>query len=84
MGSHDNTYDAIFSDPVRANIKWRDIESLLISLGAKLTEGKGSRVRVELGNLAMTFHRPHPRPDTDRGAVRSVRRLIRQFEEDLA
>ncbi|MDC7280691.1 hypothetical protein NXH64_14405 [Butyrivibrio fibrisolvens] len=38
----------IFTNPVKSDIKWTEIEHLFISLGAKVSEGNGSRVRVEL------------------------------------
>jgi CO dehydrogenase/acetyl-CoA synthase delta subunit len=67
---------AVFADPVRANIAWRDIEALFVALGAEVSEGSGSRVRVVLGGVRAVFHRPHPEKETDRGAVRSVRRFL--------
>ena len=76
MGRHDKTLAAIFASPVRSNIKWRDIESLLSWLGAALSEAEGSRVCVQLNGVVATFHRPHPRPDADKGAVVSVRRFL--------
>jgi hypothetical protein len=70
------TLEAIFEDPVRSNIAWRDIESLFAALGAELSAGAGSRVRVALNGVRAVFHRPHPKKETDRGAVRSVRRFL--------
>jgi hypothetical protein len=70
------TFAAIFDDPVRSGIKWTDIESLFGALGAELSEGRGSRVRIALNGVRMVFHRPHPEPTTDRGAVKSVRRFL--------
>ena len=35
------TLAAIFTDPVKANILWVDVESLLLSLGADSKEGAG-------------------------------------------
>lgn len=70
------TLEAIFEDPVRANIAWQDIESLLAALGATISEGRGSRIRVALGERKAVFHRPHPQPTTDRGAVKSVRAFL--------
>ena len=66
----------VFEDPVRSNIAWRDIETLLEALGAEITEGAGSRERVALNGLRAVFHRPHPQKETDKGAVRSVRRFL--------
>ena len=75
-GKHAATLRAVFADPVRANIAWRDIEALLVALGAEVSEGHGSRVRFALGGVRAVFHRPHPEKETDRGAVRSVRRFL--------
>jgi len=68
--------EAIFEKPERANIPWRDVEALLIALGAEITDGNGSRRRVALKGVRAVFHRPHPRKETDTGAVKSVRRFL--------
>ena len=70
------TLQAIFDNPVRANIPWRDIEGMLKAAGAEITEGEGSRVRIALNRVRAVFHRPHPQKETDRGAVRSMRRFL--------
>ena len=66
----------IFKDPVPASIKWAEIEALLQALGAELSEGRGSRVRIALNGVRAVFHRPHPQPTTDKGAVKSMRRFL--------
>ena len=73
---HRKTLRAIFEDPVRANVKWTDIVKLLRALNADLTEGSGSRVRIYLNGVRAVFHRPHPEPDTDKGALKSMRRFL--------
>jgi hypothetical protein len=73
---HRRTLEAIFAHPVRADIAWVDIESLLIACGAELSEGRGSRVRIALNDVRAVFHRPHPRKEVDRGTVRSMRRFL--------
>lgn len=75
-GRHRATLAAIFADPVRAGIVWRDIEVLFAACGGELTEGNGSRVRVALNGVRAVFHRPHPQKETDKGAVKSVRRFL--------
>lgn len=72
----ENTYKMIFKDPVQSNIEWRDIENLLIALGATISEGNGSRVRIELNGIRAVFHRPHPEKVTDKGAVKSMRKFL--------
>lgn len=73
---HDRTLNSIFEDPIRSNIAWRDIETMLEAKGAEITEGAGSRVRIALGGVRAVFHRPHPQRETDRGAIRSMRRFL--------
>ena len=74
------TLEAVFADPVRAGIKWADIESLFTACGGILEEARGSRVCVEINGVVAHFHRPHPQPDTDKGAVKSVRRFLENAE----
>ena len=71
------TLELIFFQPVSANIKWRDIESLLLELGAEITEREGSRIGVKLFGDRRVFHRPHPSPSTDKGAVVSIRNWLK-------
>lgn len=75
---HRKTLEAIYADPVRANILWKDVESLFQALGAEISEGSGSRVRVALNDVRAVFHRPHPRKETNKGAVKSVRRFLQE------
>jgi HicA toxin of bacterial toxin-antitoxin, len=73
---HQRTLRAIFEDPVKSGILWSDIERLLVALGAEISEGRGSRVRIALRGVRAVFHRPHPRKETDKGAVVSMRRFL--------
>lgn len=73
---HKKTLDAIYAKPIQSNIVWKDIEALFIALGAEISEGQGSRVRVALNGIRAVFHRPHPKKETDKGAVVSVRRFL--------
>ena len=53
---HRKTLEAIFKRPTKAGISWIDIEALLIGLGASISEGRGSRVRIELNGEDAVFH----------------------------
>ena len=77
---HRKTLDAIFDTPVRSDIEWKEIESLFKALGGDISEGRGSRVRVALKGVRAVFHRPHPKKETDKGAVKSVRRFLKESE----
>jgi hypothetical protein len=73
---HQKTLNTVFHDPILASISWREIENMLCALGATVEEAEGSRVGIELNGVVAVFHRPHPRKETDRGAVKSLRRFL--------
>jgi hypothetical protein len=72
-GKHRATRDAVFEVPTRGDLQWRAIEALLLALGAEVSEGRGSRVRVHLLGVRAVFHRPHPEKEAGKGAVEAVR-----------
>jgi len=73
---HRKILQAVFENPVRADILWSDVEKLLIACGAEMKEGRGSRIRIALNKVRAVFHRPHPQKETDKGAVISMRRFL--------
>ena len=77
---HQKTLSAIYKRPVSGNIHWSDIESLFIALGADVSERAGSRIAVVLFDEVRVFHRPHPSPSTDKGAVASIRKWLEENE----
>jgi len=78
QAKHRKTLQLIYKRPVSANIKWSRIEALFLALGGNIEEAEGSRVTVYLFNEVRVFHRPHPNPDTDKGAVASVREWLKR------
>jgi hypothetical protein len=70
------TLELIFKNPVQSKVKWSDVETLFKGFGAQISEGNGSRVRVELNKVKAVFHRPHPQKETDKGALVSVRKFL--------
>jgi len=77
---HQKTLDRIIEKPERSDIPWTDIERLIIALGGEISEGRGSRVRIYLNGIRAVFHRPHPKRVTDKGAVSSMRRFLKETE----
>ena len=74
------TLEKIVERPERSDVLWKDIEVLIISLGGEVSEGRGSRVRIYLNGVRAVFHRPHPKRVTDKGAVSSMRRFLKEAE----
>jgi len=75
---HRKTFVAIFENPVRSDVEWKKIEAMFSALGAEISEGRGSRIRIALNGIRAVFHRPHPQKETDKGALKSVRRFIKE------
>lgn len=73
---HHKILDSIFIEPIKSNVNWNDIEKLLKALGTEISEGRGSRVRFYLNGVRAVFHRPHPQKETDKGALKSMRRFL--------
>ena len=73
---HRKTLELIFSRPVSGGIRWDEIEAMLAALGAEVIEREGSRVAIVLFGEVRVFHRPHPMPETDKGAVSSIRKWL--------
>ena len=73
---HSKALELIFRRPVSDSIRWDDIEALFVALGAEVNNREGSRVAVVLFNEVRIFHRPHPMPETDKGAVSSIRKWL--------
>jgi hypothetical protein len=70
------TLTAIFAKPVQSGIVWKEVEVLPVVLGAELSEGNGSRIRIVLNGRKAVFHRPHPLKEMDKGAVVSMKRFL--------
>lgn len=70
---------AIFAEPTSKPLPWTDIEALFVALGAKVTEGSGSRVKFDINGKTAAFHRPH-NPKTARAYQVE---LAREFLENI-
>jgi len=76
------TLEQVFQMPPPSGLKWQAVESLIRALGGEIKEGSGSRVRFLLRGRIARFHRPHPSPDTDRGAVVNLREWLESIGVD--
>lgn len=68
--------EAVFARPERSDLSWKDVEGLIVCLGGKVQEGKGSRVRFFLNDVVAVFHRPHPEKNAKKATVKSVREFL--------
>lgn len=73
---HERTLAAVFEEPARANILWRDVVAMLAHRGARIEERAGSRVAVTMGDVALILHRPHPQKEIAKYVVRDLRSYL--------
>jgi hypothetical protein len=76
MRRQQRTLDDIFREPVPGDISWREVESMFRWLGAEMSEGRGSRVRIHLNGVKAVLHRPHPEKEIGKATVRSIREFL--------
>lgn len=74
------TLRAIFARPTLASIAFVDIESLLIALGAKVSERESSRVKFSLRGEEWHAHRPHPGKEAKKYQIEGVREFLERLE----
>ncbi|MEB3360124.1 MAG: type II toxin-antitoxin system HicA family toxin [Synechococcales bacterium] len=72
------TLGRIFQVPVPSDLPWRDIVVLFEGLGADVSQGRGSRVRVFLNGEVATFHEPHPERVAPKGQVKAVKEFLKR------
>ncbi len=73
---HRKTYDAIFATPIKRNIVWDDVASLIEALGGTVIQGDGSRVRFSINGVSLNIHSPHPQKELKRYQVKDVRTFL--------
>jgi HicA toxin of bacterial toxin-antitoxin, len=66
----------IFTNPLKSDIPWKNIETLFVALGGEISQGRGSRVRVLLNGVRAVFHQPHPQREAPKGTVKGVRDFL--------
>lgn len=67
---------AIFHDPLSANIHWREVESLLVHLGAAVEAAHGARFRVVLNRVETFLHHPHNSNTLQKQSVKDLREFL--------
>jgi hypothetical protein len=74
------TLETIFAEPIRRNIIWDDVVSLIRGLGGTVLQGDGSRVRFDLNGVSLNIHSPHPQKELKRYQVKAIRDFLLNAE----
>lgn len=80
---HRRFLEEILNNPERSNVPWKEAEKVLVALGARVREGNFSRARVELNGVKAVFQRPSADKITNKNAVVSLARFLREAKVDL-
>ena len=70
------TLRSVFAKPIEGNIKFSDIEALVVGLGGEVREGDGSRVALLLNGGVKHAHRPHPGKEAKRYQVKEIKEWL--------
>ncbi|WPC06297.1 hypothetical protein SBP02_05965 [Pseudomonas benzenivorans] len=73
---HQNLLYSIFEDPLRSNIHWREVESLLHHLEAKVEPILGARFRVTLNDYEFVLHHPHQGNECSKQEIKHLRECL--------
>lgn len=73
---HLHLLQAIYHDPLSANIHWREIESLLVHLGAEVEAAHGARFRVVLNRVEAFLHHPHNSSTCSKQEIKQIRDFL--------
>jgi len=77
MAKHEKTLAALFASPIRRNVAWTDLLSLLSHLGATITtDAGGSMHNVTLGGSVIVLQKPCPQKEISPAMVRRVRQFL--------
>ncbi len=73
---HLHLLNSIFQDPLSGNIHWREIESLLHHLGAKVDPVHGARFHVTLNKFECIVHHPHQSNTCAKQDIKALREFL--------
>lgn len=73
---HAHLLRSIFTDPLPANVHWREVESLLSHLGADIQPTHGARFKILLNGVESILHHPHNSTTCSRTDIKALREIL--------
>src|SRR3954463_3616579 len=74
LGTHQETYDAVFRHPIARNLQWREVRSMLGTL-AEVSEN-GGHVKFTRNGVTLALRRPRGKDLSDAQEVMQVRHFL--------
>lgn len=56
---HRKVLHQLFQHPIASNVRFKDVEAVLVELGADLSNHSGDKIGVALNGHSVVFHRAH-------------------------
>ena len=77
---HRKVLHSLFAHPVSANISLKDVQHVLVDLGAQLEERHNSRFAVSLKGHTVLFH--HAQHDLPKLEIQQIRKFLEDCDID--
>ena len=73
---HQKTLKKLMHKPVLLNIKFDDVDKMLVALGYQREEKEGSRISFGIADEEIVLHKPHPKNEVKRYVVIKLQNFI--------
>lgn len=73
---HEILLHNLLQGPIGANVHWRDVEAMLMHLGARVEPHHGASFHVVLNGVEGFIHRPHNDPTCTKDELRHIRDFL--------
>ncbi len=75
LGSHQRTYDAVFSHPVARNLQWHDVRAMLTAL-SDITEERADGLKFSRNGQALIVRPPRGKDFSDADELMRIRHFL--------
>lgn len=81
MSKRDKLLDRFLAQPIKKNLTFNELETLLMALGYQKIQGSGSRVKFyhqQYDNL-INLHKPHPNNILKEYLIRQIQEKLKEL-----
>jgi hypothetical protein len=81
MSKKEKLLRKFLTSPIRNDLTFSELKTLLVGLGFELKEGKGSRVKFfhQEKKLIISTHKPHPNPELCEEFIKDLQQILKIF-----